>query len=290
MMKPMKLHMAVTLPLIFLAAASGQTRFAFFPLDNGVGRGEWTPDVQAQTVKELGYAGIGYNYIADRPDLVAAWRHELEKRGLKLFSLYIYTFPDKPEADRYPAKLREAIAALKGSGTVIWMTLREVKDKQKTGYDEVCVKMVNEVAGWASESGLKVALYGHLGFYVANAEEALRIVKKSGRPDVGVTLNLCHELMQNNGGRLDDIVRQVAPRLFLVTVSGADQGGKPGGYIQRLDQGNFDVYGFLKNLKEAGYSGPVGLQCVGIKGDIRENLERSKRAWDGYMSQLWDRL
>ncbi|MFP6597449.1 MAG: hypothetical protein VCC01_08330, partial [Candidatus Hydrogenedentota bacterium] len=33
---------------------------ALFVFDNGVGRGQWTPEQQARTLDQLGYAGIGY--------------------------------------------------------------------------------------------------------------------------------------------------------------------------------------------------------------------------------------
>ena len=36
----------------------------------------------------------------------------------------------------------------------------------------------------------------------------------------------------------------------------------------------------LRMLKSKGYQGPVGLQCYAIKGDVRDNLNRSKEAWD----------
>ena len=257
---------------------------AFFAMDNGVGRGTWTAQQQAQTVKELGYDGIGYNYTT--PQAAAQWQRELHQRGLKLFSLYVYAFPDKPDAQRYPPGLRQTIEQLKGSETIIWMTLRETKDRKKTGYDDACVKIVNEVADWAKPSGLKVAIYPHMGFYVATAEEALRIVKRVDRPDVGVTLNLCHELMQNNADRLPQIARQAAQQLFLVTINGADAGGKPRGYIQPLGQGRYDVCGFLKMLKEIGYQGPIGLQCYAVKGDVRQNLEKSMAVWRKYQSAI----
>ena len=49
--------------------------------------------------------------------------------------------------------------------------------------------------------------------------------------------------------------------------------------IQTLDRGSFDVGKFLETLKKSGYSGPVGLQCYAVKGDVRENLRRSMSAW-----------
>ena len=259
----------------------------FFPLDNGVGRGTWTPEQQAQTVKELGYDGIGYNYTT--PEAAVEWHQQLHRRGLRLFSLYVYGLVDEPEATRYAPGLQEAIRQLKGTDTIIWMTLR-IKDpkkkKDKSGYDDACVRMLNEVADWAKASGLRVAIYPHFGFYIATAEEALRIVTQVQRPDVGLTVNLCHELIGGNAQRLPEIVRLAAPHMFLASINGADNDGKPNGYIQRLDQGSYDVYGFLKLLKANGYRGPIGLQCYKVQGDIRENLEKSMGAWRGYVGRL----
>ena len=43
------------------SAAEPSPPWPFFAFDNGVGRNIWTPDVQAKTIKELGYDGIHYN-------------------------------------------------------------------------------------------------------------------------------------------------------------------------------------------------------------------------------------
>jgi sugar phosphate isomerase/epimerase len=257
----------------------------FFVLDNGVGRGTWTPEQQAQAMKDLGTAGMSYNDV-DRPETVARWQQELHRRGLKLFALYFYTYPDRPDSQRYPAHLRDTIQQLKGSETVLWMCLRETRDGKKTGYDGACVAMVKQVSDWCREAGLKVAIYPHTGFYVATTEEALRIADRVDRPDVGVTVNLCHELMQQHQDRLPEIVRKAAPRLALVSINGADRDGKPGGFILRLDQGSYDVYGFLKLLRSTGYRGPIGLQCYSVPGDIRDNLEKSVAAWKAYERRL----
>jgi sugar phosphate isomerase/epimerase len=72
------------------------------------------------------------------------------------------------------------------------------------------------------------------------------------------------------------------PRLWAVSINGADTfDEKPGWsrYIQPLDKGSFDVAEFIKTLRELGYRGPVGLQCYGIGGDVREHLARSMDAW-----------
>jgi len=119
--------------------------------------------------------------------------------------------------------------------------------------------------------------------------DALRVAKQVERPNVGVSLNLCHELMTDQGPQLDATIREALPQLMVVSINGADD--KQPGYswdrlIQPLGQGNYDVDGFLKKLKTAGYQGPVGLQCYNVKGDPLENLKQSIQAWRKYQEQL----
>jgi sugar phosphate isomerase/epimerase len=83
--------------------------------------------------------------------------------------------------------------------------------------------------------------------------------------------------MTQQGERLDETIRQSAPHLMLVSVNGVDVARRQ--HILRLDQGDFDVAGFLRKLQTAGYRGPVGLQCYGLKGDVEENLKASMAAW-----------
>ena len=254
-----------------LGAFAAQAGPALFVFDNGVGRGKWTAEAQAATVKSLGYDGISYNYT--NPKDLAGWMTACQAHDLKIYGLYLYTFPDKPQP--YDPQFKEAIKMLKGTDTVIWMTLREAKTKGN--HDEDSVKLVREMAGLAGAEGLRVAIYPHTGFYVATAADGLRIAKLANLPNVGVTLNLCHEFMTGNGGKLDDTVKAVAPYCALVSINGVDVAGKK--YILRLDQGDFDLSSYLKKLHAAGYNGPIGLQCFNVPGDIKENLKADMDAW-----------
>jgi sugar phosphate isomerase/epimerase len=124
---------------------------------------------------------------------------------------------------------------------------------------------------------------------VATTADALRLVKQADRQNLGATINLCHELMTDQGPQLDATIRAAAPYLFLVSINGAD--AKQPGFswdrlIQPLGRGDFDVGGFLKKLKAAGYRGPIGLQCYAVKGDAAENLRQSSGAWKEYSARL----
>ena len=169
---------------------------------------------------------------------------------------------------RYEPGLTNAVHLLKGSDTFIWLTIREARGE----HDAEAARLVQEVADLAGASGLRVALYPHRGYYMATADDALRIVKLAGRKNVGVTINLCHELMAGNADRLPALIKACAPHLFLVSINGASRGTTFKETIKVLGQGEFDVPAFLTLLDQAGYAGPIGLQCFDLKGDPRENL------------------
>jgi sugar phosphate isomerase/epimerase len=252
-------------------ATARAAKWEFFVFDNGVGRGTWSPEQQAETLKELGYDGISYNYTTAQD--LKKWIEVFDQSGLKIYGVYVHTFPDRPQP--IDPGFREAIKLLKGTGTVIWMTFRETK--QKGDYDDACVRIAREMGDLAQAAGVRVAIYPHAGFYVATAADSLRIAGKAAHAQVGASYNLCHEFMTGNGDKAVATLRQVAPKSTLVSINGVDAARK--NYIATLDTGDFDITGFLRELQQTGYRGPVGLQCYNIKGDIKENLRRSMDAW-----------
>lgn len=259
-----------------LSAQSAGGPWPFFAFDNGVGRGVWPPAVQADTVKSLGYDGIHYNYT--NPKDFAAKLKACNAAGVPIHAMYVYTFVGKPGA-AYDPGIKEAIRMLKGSDTIIWMTLRDGKRGEQ---DTEAAEVVREIAGLAADSGLKVSIYPHAGFYVATAEDAVRIAKVVNLPNVGVTVNLCHELFAGNGDRMDEVVKTAAPYLNLASINGASpipgKGPKAWDTLP-LGEGSYDTQAFLRLLRDHGYRGPIGHQFFNVKGDDKEKLQRAINSW-----------
>jgi len=263
------------------AESQGLTNL-FFPFDSGVGRGKWTPAEQAQCAKEMGFDGIGYNYIKEKPELLDQWRKELGQRGRKLIDIYVaIPWPKKP-GERGWDYLREPIRKLKGTQTVLWAP---IWGRQHTDLDDaVAVKILNEIADWCQESGIRLCLYAHLNAYTDTADDCLRLARKVGRPGVvGVSINLAHERPGGNSERLVQFPREMAPYLMMVSINGSDR--QKGGILP-LGQGDFDIYPFLKALDDIGYQGPIGIQCFQRQGDIRENLANDMKQWRQWNARL----
>jgi len=231
---------------------------------------------QVEMLKELGYAGIGCTAGKGLAEMLK----EADRNGLRIFTVYLGVNID-PEQQKYGPELKEAIKVLKGRNAILWLFVLSKKHKPSSVEgDARAVEVIQEIADMAAEAGLRIALYPHHGFWVERVEDAVRVAKKVNRKNVGVTFNLCHWLMVDDEKNMKPLIESAMPYLFVVSINGADSGGKDWKrLIQTLDRGSFDIYGFLKTLEDCGYTGPIGLQGYGIKGDAYENLKRSMNAW-----------
>jgi hypothetical protein len=70
---------------------------------------------------------------------------------------------------------------------------------------------------------------------------------------------------------------------MFVTINGADTGDTKAMAWNRLilplGAGSYDVGAFLRKVRAAGYTGPIGFQGYGIKGSPREVLAKTMDAW-----------
>jgi sugar phosphate isomerase/epimerase len=256
----------------------------FFAMDTGTKDDKHqTAKEQVEMIKKLGYDGIGPTGDAGLAEMV----QELDKNNLRCFAVYMGVNID-PNQQKYDPKLKEAMEILKGRNTILWLFVLSQKHKPSSPEgDARAVEIIREIADMAAQYKLRVALYPHYGFWVERVEDALRVVKKVDRKNVGVTFNLCHWLRVDDEKNMQPLIKAAMPYLFVVTINGADGGGKDWKQlIQTLDRGSFDMQRFLKTLKDSGYTGPIGLQGYGIGGDANDNLKRSMSAW----RQLSERL
>ena len=257
------------------STAEGLLSNSFFVFDNGAGRGEWTPARQAETLARLGYAGIGYSGTEELDERLKAFVHH----NLRVFSIYVGCNLNNEPA--YGDDLKAAIGRLEGTGVILWLTVQGQSED-----DGKAARTVAEIADLAAASGLKVALYPHAGFHVADIEDALRLVRQAKRENLGVTFNLCHELKAGNEARFDELLEEAAPHLFVVSINGADHEGGWDKLIQPLSHGPFDLNRLLRKLLALDYRGPIGLQCYNVPGDTLANLEHNIAQWRAIVAQL----
>ncbi len=261
------------------AAEAGETN-DFFAMDT-IARGG--PDAVAPMLKELGYSGLGG--AAGDTAMPAA----LERAGLRFFNAYAGASFDAGQPALTDV-MRRNLEALRGHDAALWLTIPKVTQDGKAfanssaDGDATVVAALRELADFAGPLGVRIALYPHAGTWLERVEDAIRVAEKADRPSVGVTFNLCHWLKVEGSERDPGPVLKAADaRLMFVTINGADTGDtRKMGWdrlIQPLGSGSYDVGAFLAKVREVGYTGPVGFQGYGIKGDAREVLRRTIAAW-----------
>lgn len=249
----------------------------FFAFDNAAtDEKHKTPGEQVAMLRELGYDGIS----SRGGEHLAEMAKELDKHGLRLFSVYLGINID-PDQPAYGPELLNAIEVMKGSNGMLWLFIRSKKLKPSDpAGDGRAVEIIQEIAEKAKETNLRIALYPHNAFWLERVEDCLRIVKKVNRKNVGATFNLCHWLKVDDEKNMKSLIEKAMPHLFIVSINGADSGGKDWKtLIQTLDRGTFNMRRFLKTLYDCGYNGPIGFQGYGIGGDAYDNLKRTMKAW-----------
>jgi len=270
-------------------ALRAEDRFPFFAfcMDTHDAK-KRTLQEQAELLKELGYDGVGHLWLDKVPERIKT----LDAAGLKLFQIYIRVNIAPGAKQPYDLRLKEVLPLLKGRDTMLAVLMSGGRPSDNAG-DPRAVELLREIADIAQPCGVRLALYPHARDWLERVEDAIRVVKKVDRPNVGVMFNLCHWLAVDDEKNMKPLLQAARPYLFAVSINGADHAAdiqaKKGKMIYPLDQGAFGIFLFLKTLRELGYKGPIGLQCYGIPGDARDHLARSIAAWRKLNERLSER-
>jgi len=272
-MRYLQTHILTCLAAVSLVNATPE----FFVFDNGLPA---TQDAGLDLVKTIGFDGLSWRVNA--PEHVKQIVDGAKQRRLKVHAIYA-NLDLKDGKAVYDPRLKEIIMLCKGTGTIIWPTItsKDFKNSDPAG-DNIAVAGLRELAGLCDASGLRLAIYPHVDMWCHRVEDALRIVKKVDRPNVGLTFNLCHALMDGAEDRIPDLLETISPHLLIVSINGADSHPQQRTWaqlIQPLGQGSYDVRVVLNKLQAVGFNGPIALQCFSIKGDPKTLLTGSMAAW-----------
>ena len=243
---------------------------------------------QARMLRDLGYSGAGHLWLDNVAERIAT----LDRAGLKLFQIYIRIDLDPKAREPYDSRLAQVLPLVRGKDVQL-AALVSGGPPSDPSLDGRAASVVREIAAAAAPYGVKLVLYPHQKYWLETVQDGLRVAGAVAGPAVGVMFNLCHWLKVGDEAELKPLLRAALPRLMAVSINGSDRGPEikagTGNWIQPLDSGTFDVFELLRELRQGGYRGPIGLQCYGIPGDAAVHLERSMSAWRALKSRLESR-
>ncbi|MBI2431828.1 MAG: TIM barrel protein [Candidatus Hydrogenedentes bacterium] len=263
------------LPALVVRAQAGLAQMnPFFAFKNSMeSGGPAAVDEQVRILHEIGFDGFDNRNLDD----LEATLEALDAQGLKLYSIY-FTVRIDPGEEHYNPRLLAVLPLLKDRGTVLWCNTHSKRfQPSDSAGDEYAVPIFCEIADLGAPFGVRVAPYPHLGLWVESPEDTARLADKVDRPNFGTSFNLFHwNALGERKCPLEEVVRLIAPRMLLMSING-DIGPHNIGPLEeaKID----DYYTVLKAFRDAGYTGPVGLQCYLIPGDPREHLGQSYAVW-----------
>lgn len=245
-------------------------------------------DDQVAFVIRLGFNGYGGHSSDDYFERRAA----LDKVGLNMPEIYWGIFLKSDGTYSYDRKIEEIIIDSKNRDLVVTLfVVGEDYMNNKEKGDPILVKAIQELADYAVQYNVKVAIYPHINLYVEEIGHAVGLAKWADRDNAGVVFNLCHFLQKEGIEGWQVKVKNALPYIYMVSISGADGGDTQklpmDRLIQPLGEGTFDTYPLVKFLKDSGYNGIFGLQCYMIKQDYDVALRKSIDTWNQY--RVWYR-
>lgn len=240
-------------------------------------------DAQAEFIKRVGFDGFGGHASED----YFTRRVALDKVGLKMPEIYWGIDMDSVGAVSYKEDLKEIIKDSKDRNLIValYSNFKAFNNKKAEG-DPLLAKGIQELADFAAEYNVKVAIYPHANNYCETIEHCVKMAKLVDRDNFGVIFNTCHLLKVEGEQGWEDKLVNAMPFIYMISLNGADSGDtqKMGWdkLIQPLGEGTFDTYKLVKLAKDNGYDGPFGLQCYNIKQDCEVALNKSINTWKEY--------
>lgn len=268
-----RFNRAVCRLLAIACAISLQGAPRLYPIDNAFSDVK-DPNEQAALLKELGYDGICSRPGRVNLELLKA----LDEQGLELLASYVTLHPAKYETP--PPFLERHFKNIQDRGTLVWLTLANPEVS-----DETAARLIEQVCLLAHNYGLEVVLYPHNNYKTDTVETCLKLLERADQPNLGLSFNLCHFLIQNPHTELEATIQSAGPHLKLVQINGANESRPQNGiadFIKPLGEGNFDMNRLFKALKDVNYDGDYNLQCFLIDKPAAVHLAESMEAWKQY--------
>jgi sugar phosphate isomerase/epimerase len=237
-----------------------------------------------------GYVGFGLNHIEllhlEATLGLEAMRSVFEEHGITIVELEALTDwfvdgEDRAQSDQVRRDLLRAAGALGARHIKVVGTLAD--DQVDVGPDRMIESFAHLCAD-AAEVGTTIVIEMLPIGNVSSLDAALHLVEGAGAPNGGLLLDMWH--VHRTGTSLEAIAALPAGSLLHVEL---DDGGPPAPGSAFEDtirnrklcgEGEFDLTGFLRATKAAGYQGAYGIEILSTTFRTRELAEMATQSFD----------
>lgn len=155
--------------------------------------------------------------------------------------------------------------------------------------DEESFKQISEEIQQISEDaekfGITLCVKAHVGGAVWNTPTTLRLMETVTSPAFGVDMDPSH--IHRSGENPVEAIREVLPKMKHIHIRDCTGAGPAPGtpLLQICGTGEIDLFGYFREMINAGYDGPVSLEVIGSIEDITEATLIAAESY-GYMNAI----
>lgn len=231
-----------------------------------------TPEERIEMLKELGFKSYAYDWREKHLNEAAYELRLANKNVIEIKAVWIWI---DAQSDK-PGKLSEAneiiFNALKetGTSTQIWLGFNEnyfadLKQEDAIGKG---VEMLSYLNDRAKESGSKIALYNHGGWF-GEPENQVELIKQLPNCEIGIIYNFHHG--HNQIEHFPQLIKIIKPYLWAVNLNGMI---KEGPKILPIGNGDQEKQ-MIQMLLDSGFKGPFGILGHTENEDVKNVLKRN---------------
>jgi sugar phosphate isomerase/epimerase len=250
---------------------------------------KWTYDMALDGIKAAGYKLTGlltrtptepFIGVDAKPEYLSELKKKIAAHGLAVNMGALRTKETMPLDDQIK-DVRLQIDHGKVVGVEFLLTFGVTKAEQYENY----YKVMQDAAGYAQDRGLKLVLKPHGGSSGA-AEEISRCLEKVNHPNFKIWFDAGNIIYYTG----KDPLEQLKPIARHVTGFCAKDCDKPQGNVWlEFGQGKVDFRAVFTELKQAGFNGPVMVECC-AQGDTPESVTEGARKSREYLEKLFATL
>jgi sugar phosphate isomerase/epimerase len=212
-----------------------------------------------------GYDGVELSAIDGMSDhlVLERWRELAPeiKRLAKDYNLELLAM-EQPSQD--PAKMELAFQA----GAEIGIPIINCGPGGKSGDEDSLMQSIDNLGKlslMAERYGVTLCVKAHVGAAIYNTPTTLQLMQAVNSPAFGIDMDPSHihRAGENPVLALQTVIARVK-HVHIRDCKGRQQNpGKP--EMQANGRGDIDLLGYIRVLKEHGYSGPIDLEVIGAK-------------------------
>lgn len=273
------LQINLTLLLILLFSSCNKDQKALIKINEvspwciiGFDSMDRSPELRISLLQELGLNRYGFNKgKGDLTTMIQEFNLASEN-DIEIASVFLWLNAQRDSIGKLSTANQELLNNIKkvDQKPAIWVSFSDnfFKEIDQDSSLHLSTEMIKYVKSIADDLGCKLSLYNHHGWF-GNPHNQVKILEQLSDDSVSIVYNFHHA--QEYVDEFPAIVQKIKPYLSFVNLNGVNREGPQ---IVTLGKGDHE-YEMIKELTEAGFSGPWGILGHIKTEDVRDVLIRN---------------